>query len=190
MMVSDILMTTGVYSSTDIKLFESKTKTRSVSKDEILLNPGEVCKSFFFSITGAFYQFNYKDEIEENVLDLHVDHEWFLNQSSFIAQKPSDRFIKAYREGKILELDIVSLHCLIGESAAFLQLGKILQQATAQAYFFDNRLTPTQKYQYILENRGELIQKFPLKLIASYLKITPETLSRVRESLSKGKVIS
>ncbi|QHT67330.1 Crp/Fnr family transcriptional regulator [Rhodocytophaga rosea] len=184
------MMISGVYSHTDVKLFESKTTFRPVSKNEILLNKGEVCKSFFFSLTGAFYQYKYTDEGEENVLDLHVAHEWFLNQGSFISQTPSDRFIKAYCEGNILELDITSIHELIGESAAFLQLGKILQQATAQAYFFDNRLTPTQKYQYILDNRAALIQHFPLKWIASYLKITPETMSRVRESFAKGKIIS
>ena len=139
MMISDILMTCGVYSNTDVKLFESKTTIRCVSKNEILLNKGDVCKSFFFSLTGAFYQYKYTDEVEENVVDLHVDHEWFLNQGSFIAQTPSDRFIKAYSEGEILALDIASIHELIGESAAFLQLGKILQQATAQAHFFDNR---------------------------------------------------
>jgi len=48
-------------------------------------------------------------------------------------------------------------------------------------------MTPLQKYQYILDHRPDLIQQFPLKIIASYLKITPETLSRVRDKLSKGK---
>ncbi len=189
-MISDILKTTGIYSDTDIQLFESKTKFRTVSKDEILINRGEVCKSIFFNITGAFYQYNYKDEIEENVIDLHSDNEWFLNHSSFISQKPSDSFIKAYTESNILEFDIESLHCLIGKSPAFLQFGKILGQATSRVHFFDDRLTPTQKYQHILDNRRELIQKFPLKFIASYLKITPETLSRVREKISKGKMVS
>ncbi|QHT70867.1 Crp/Fnr family transcriptional regulator [Rhodocytophaga rosea] len=99
-------MTTGVYSHTEVKLFESKITVRRVAKNDILLNQGEVCKSFFFSLTGVFYQYKYTDEGEENVLDLHIDHEWFLNQGSFIAQTPSDRFIKAYSEGNILELDI------------------------------------------------------------------------------------
>ncbi|MEO5563434.1 MAG: hypothetical protein ABIR18_08365, partial [Chitinophagaceae bacterium] len=66
----------------------------------------------------------------------------------------------------------------------------IFEQATSRVHFFDNRLNPTEKYQYILDNKSGLLQKFPLKLIASYLKITPETLSRVRESFSKGKIAS
>jgi CRP-like cAMP-binding protein len=185
-MIADILGSTGFYNHSEVELFERNTTMRSMSKDEIVVNRGEICRSAFFNITGAFYQFNYKDEIDLNVIDLHCDNEWFLNHSSFISQKPSDSFIKAYTDGKILELDIESLHFLISRSPAFLQLAKIFDQATLRIHFFDNRLTPLEKYQYILNNRQQLIQIFPLKFIASYLKITPETLSRVRENLSKG----
>jgi len=185
-MIAGILRSTGLYSHEEVALFERHTTIRSMSKDEIVVHRGEICRTAFFNITGAFYQFNYKDEIDLNVIDLHCDNEWFLNHSSFISQKPSDSFIKAYTDGQMLELDIESLHFLIGRSPAFLQLAKIFDQASLRIHFFDNRLTPLEKYQYILTHRQQLIQKFPLKLIASYLKISPETLSRVRESLAKG----
>ena len=189
-MIADILSANGTYSYEDVQLFERTTKLRYIAKNEILLSPGQVCRSVFFNITGAFYQYNYKDEMEENVIDLHPGNEWFLNHSSFFSQKPSGSFIKAYSKSKVLELDIESLHYLISKSSAFLQIAKIFEQATSRIHFFDNRLSAYEKYQYILNNRRELIQKFPLKLIASYLKITPETLSRVRENYSKTKVIS
>ena len=189
-MISEILETNGFYSDTDIVLFESKVTFRNLLKDEILVKPGDVCNAIYFTIAGAVYQYNYIDEFQENVIDLHLDHEWFLNDNSFISQKPSVSFIKAYTDSKILELNIESLHYLIGKSPAFLQLGRIFEQATSRVRLFDNRLTPTQKYQHILDHRPDLIQKFPLKCIASYLKITPETLSRVRESFSKRKIVS
>lgn len=107
-----------------------------------------------------------------------------------MSQKPSESFVQAYAESEILELTVQSLHGLIAESPAFLQMGRILEQATARVHFFDNDLTPIQKYEHLLNNRPQLLQKFPLKIIASYLKITPETLSRVREKLARGKIIS
>lgn len=76
-------------------------------------------------------------------------------------------------------------HRLIGQSQSFLQMGKILEESTSRIDFFDNNNTQDEKYQYVLENKPELIQSFPQKLIASYLKITPETLSRVRNRFSK-----
>lgn len=189
-MIASILAKTGTYSENDKKLFEKRIVYRKIQKDEILLGEGEVCQSAYYLISGAFYQHNFKNEIDLNVIDLHIDNEWFLNQQSFIKQKPSEITLQAYTESEIFELSIVSIHVLIQESPAFFQFGKILEQPYNRVHFFDNNLTPTQKYQYILDNKPALLQNFPLKIIASYLKITPETLSRVRESFAKGKIIS
>jgi hypothetical protein len=65
-----------------------------------------------------------------------------------------------------------------------------MDSAVSRVIFFDNASTPTEKYLYILNNRLQLIQAFPLKMIASYLKITPETLSRVREKVTRPRDIS
>ena len=184
------LKNAGNYCDKDILIFEEKIKLRPDLKDEILLQEGVVCKSIFYNITGAFYQYNFNDDMEINVIDLHSDNEWFFNHNSFMAQKPSDTFIKSFTDSRIAEITIESLHELLTESPAFFHMFRILEQTNSRLHFFDNRLTPTQKYKYILDNRPELIQKFPLKIIASYLKISPETLSRVRESFSKGKITS
>ncbi|ULQ53206.1 Crp/Fnr family transcriptional regulator [Flavihumibacter fluvii] len=189
-MLTDILQTNGMYSPGDIQLFKRNITCRNLAKDEMLMCPGEISKSIYFLISGAIYQYGYIHEIEENVIDLHTDNDWFLCHNSFIAQKPSETYIKAFTESSILELGIESLHDLIGKSPAFLQLGKIFEQSTSRVQLFDHRLTPTQKYQFVLDNKPELLKKFPLKYIASYLKITPETLSRVRENFARGKIIS
>jgi hypothetical protein len=55
-----------------------------------------------------------------------------------------------------------------------------MDNAVSKIVLFDNALAPKEKYLYVLNNRQQLIQEFPLKMIASYLKITPETLNRVR----------
>jgi CRP-like cAMP-binding protein len=185
-MIADILSKIGYFSEADIQLLENRLIQKQVKKGEILLNQGEICKSIHFIIKGAFLQYNSKDEIEQNIIDLHLENDWFLNHQSFVSQKPSETIIEAYTESIVFEINIITLHSLIGQSPAFFQLGKVLEQINSRTYFFDNSLTPLQKYQYLLENRREIMQTFPLKIIASYLKITPETLSRVREKLSKG----
>lgn len=65
-----------------------------------------------------------------------------------------------------------------------------MESATERIHLFDNALNPIEKYNYILANKPELVQAFPLRMIASYLKITPETLSRVREKIVRPKSIS
>jgi CRP-like cAMP-binding protein len=186
-MIAQILAQTGTFSDADVALLEKRIIKREVKKDEILLREGEVCQSAFYNVSGSFYQYNWRDEIEMNVIDLHLKGDWFLNHHSFIVQKPSENIIAAYTDATVLELSVHTMHQLILESPAFFQLGSILEQAKSRLHFFDNRSTPLQKYQYILAHQPALIQHFPLKIIASYLKITPETLSRVRESLARSK---
>jgi len=77
-------------------------------------------------------------------------------------------------------LSIHSIHALVAKSQVFLQLGKLLDLATERTHFFDTSASPAEKYKYLQQNRSKLLQKFPQKMIASYLKIAPETLSRIR----------
>lgn len=180
-----ILNTVGSFTDTELVLFQKEVKLRHVKKNEILLQKGEVAKSIFFSFEGLFYQHKSNAENVLTVIDLHLDNEWILNHASFVKQQPSDSFISAFTDGCVLELSIESIHYLIGRSLAFLQLNKALENAVSRLHFFDNALTPLEKYQYVLNHKPLLIQSFPLKLIASYLKVTPETLSRVREKIVK-----
>jgi CRP-like cAMP-binding protein len=178
------LNSTGSYSDRDTSLFEKEVSIREVQKDQVLLKQGEVAKSIFFIAKGAVYQFETKPSLERNIIDLHVENDWFFNQKSLAFQIPSEGTIVAFTDSVILELSINSMHALINQSSAFFQFNKLLAQPALRLYFFDNLLTPQDKYRYILDNKRQLLQLFPLKMIAAYLKITPETLSRVREKLA------
>ncbi|MDN3582231.1 Crp/Fnr family transcriptional regulator [Mucilaginibacter flavus] len=184
-MSSNGLKITGQYSEEDALLFEKEVKFRQFEKDELLLNKGDVAKSIFFILKGAVYQYTLKSNLEHHVIDIHTENEWFVNHKSFVSQMPSDIYIRAFTACDILEVSIESIHFLIGQSPSFLQLNKVFDNSTSRVYFFDNLLTPLQKYQFIFESKPQLLQQFPLKIIASFLKITPETLSRVREKFAR-----
>jgi CRP-like cAMP-binding protein len=181
--LKEILDKIGHFSEEDCSLFEKYFTTIEVNKNEILLAEGEVCTAVYYLLSGAVYQYTLQD-VDENIIDLHLENEWFLNYSSFVSQKPSHTTIKVFADAYVLKLSMQAIHSLIAKSPAFLQLGKVLDNGLSRTHFFDNDMTPLQKYNYLLENRPAIIQAFPLKMIASYLKITPETLSRVRGNIS------
>ncbi len=180
-MINNILKTVGKFSQEELNLFEKYLIKNNFRKNEILLNEGTVCTKAWFILSGAIYQFKY-DDIDENVFDLHCENDWLVGHSSFVAHKPSTSIIKAYSDCEVWEINIDSIHALIARSPAFLQLGKILDTAVSRAHYFDNSLTPHEKYDYLIKTRPQLLQKYPLTIIASYLKITRETLSRVRSA--------
>jgi hypothetical protein len=103
-----------------------------------------------------------------------------FNQQSLIEQTPSNTTIKAFSKSEIIELSLNSFHSLCSKSQSFLQFGKILNQSANRIFIFDNSLKPNDKYNYINKVKPQLTKIFPIKMVASYLKIAPETLSRVR----------
>ncbi|MFT5213124.1 MAG: CRP-like cAMP-binding protein [Patiriisocius sp.] len=184
-LISGFLTKISGFSKEEMTLIKEELQFRTLSKEEILLDKGETCAALSFIISGALYQYKIDADGNKNIIDLNVANNWVINHKSFTTQKPSEYTIQAYEESTICLLTIDSIHRLIAKSQSFLKLGKVLEASISRIDFFDNNYTPDEKYQYVLENNFEITQKFPLKLIASYLKITPETLSRVRNRFSK-----
>uniref|UniRef100_UPI004048A4A6 Crp/Fnr family transcriptional regulator n=2 Tax=Roseivirga sp. TaxID=1964215 RepID=UPI004048A4A6 len=175
----DVLLGIGKFSNLDCELFGKYITRQKLSKNEYLLKEGEICTSLFFVIKGSFVQYQIKD-IDENIIDLHLGNEWMFNQDSLTEQIPSKTNIRAFSNSEVLTLTLHGFHYLCSKSQAFLQFAKILNQTKLRTSLFDSSLNPVEKYDFILKTKPELINTFPLKLIASYLKLTPETLSRVR----------
>lgn len=179
MTIQSILANIGQFSTFDLELFEKHTTQKVFNKNDILLKEGEICKSIYYILSGSFFQFQPKG-IDEIIIDLHLQNEWMFNHQSLIGQTPASTTIKAFTKAEVAELSLRSFHCLTSKSQSFLQFGKILNQTHNRTYIFDNSLNPTEKYDYIKKAKPRLAKVFPIKMIASYLKIAPETLSRVR----------
>jgi len=178
-MLKTDLDNTGIFSQSDFDRLEKYLVPRTLRKNEILLDQGQICQAVYFISSGSAYQFRYED-IDEKITDIHLPKEWCLNYSSFITQAPSENIIKANSETTAFGLSLTAIHELIAQSSVFLQLGKILQGATTRTHYLDNSMSPFERYNDLIKNRPLVLQMFPLKLIASYLNMTPETLSRVR----------
>jgi CRP-like cAMP-binding protein len=187
-MYSEILRATGTYTDDEVKLFEEAVTARVVPQNEFILRSGEVAQSMYYLLSGAIYQYELSPEQDRNIIDLRIQNEWFFDYQGLISQRPSEIYIQTYADSHILELSLDTVHYLTGRSIAFLQLNSVLGSVLEKMKFFDQAMTPTEKYTFMLNNRPRLIQTFPLKMISSYLKMTPETLSRVRKSISRRKI--
>ena len=158
---------------------ETKLTKKVFSKNDLLLVEGNCCNYVYYVISGAAYQFSYND-IDENIIGLYSEGDWCFSYYSFVNRKPSNTAIKAFSDMEVLELTGNSIHELIGLYPAFFKLGKILEQTITRIQYFDNGSTAFEKHNHLFLSRPDLFQNFPLKMIASYLKIAPETLSRIR----------
>ncbi|WP_276088646.1 Crp/Fnr family transcriptional regulator [Pedobacter sp. JY14-1] len=155
---------------------------KEIPKGDFLLRPSAVSNSIHFLIEGAAIHYD-GDGGDEGIFELYVKSDCMVGPGSFLSQQPSSQNIRAFSDSKILSLSIYALHELVGKSASYFQLGKVIQPSWFKAAFYDQDMSPDQKYAHLLEHKPEIVQQFPLKVIASYLKISPETLSRVRARL-------
>ncbi len=177
---SGLLRRAGQFSEQEQKLLKDELQFRNFKKEEPLLSKGSVCNIVYFLTEGSVVQYATDEEDQMLVIDLNVAQEWVLNHQSFTTRQPSEYTIQCFEDSSLYALPIEAIHRLIGKSQAFFQLGSILGETVNRIKFFDRKQRPDEKYLHILKNRPALLQSFPQKLIASYLKITPETLSRVR----------
>lgn len=177
-----MLRSLGIFSDFELELFDQNSEFKTVEKSEILLSEGEISKSVFFIKTGAIFQVQKIDD-EEKIIDLNIQNDWVFNFDSLTNQIPSNITIMAFAKSEVVELKLESLHKLISISQNFLQLNKIFNSLSAKIHIYDSNLNPSEKYNYLLKNKPQIIKIFPLNMIASYLKMRQETLSRVRANV-------
>jgi CRP-like cAMP-binding protein len=175
----------GRFSEHEQLLFTDKLKIITAAKNNIFLKKGQVCQALYFVNEGAIRQYYITENEDELTLNLFAENDWVLDFDSFAHQKPSKNALITLENSVIFELNIHDLHALIAQSQSFLLLAKAFNLGVIDSTY-DILTTPEEKYKYLLATRPNILQKFSLKYIASYLKMTPETLSRVRRKITYG----
>lgn len=179
--IFEILSAVGRFSDDDLLRFEQAAVLKEIPKGKDLLPRGYISQTVYFIVSGSAYQFEMdREEVEENIIGLYAAGDWCFNHASFVSQKPSKSVIRAYSDVVVRALSISAIHQLIASSPAFFQLGGLLERGVDRLRYFDSASTAKDKYEMLIAKKPAFLQEFPLKMIASYLNITPETMSRLR----------
>ena len=164
-------------------------KKMKVRKKKLLLREGAFCEYVYFIYKGAARGF-----INEGVKDITtwitVENEMITSIASLDVQAPSRENIQVIEDSELFALHYDHLNALYEQFPSFNSMGrKLLQRyyGDAERRAFIARLTNAEtKYRHFLDRYQDLVNRIPLKYIASFLGITIETLSRVRKKLSEG----
>jgi len=170
----------GPLAEHEIEMLRTLAHERAFKKNQLILKAGTICSSFYFLLQGAVYQFKPNANDAKTFTHLNIKNDWIVDNKSFTSQQPSDRNIEAFTDCEMIEVPIQALHKLIKYSQTFLGFARVMNQAEDRVTLLQQAETPANKYQLLEQQFPEIIKTFPLKVIASYLKMTPETLSRVR----------
>jgi CRP/FNR family transcriptional regulator, anaerobic regulatory protein len=163
---------------------------QEVKKETILLHEGSVCKNCWFLAEGlmrSYHNIDDKDITARIMFTTNI----VISPGSFFRQIPAIESIETLSDCIVGVLSFVDLQKLY---AAFPEFNYHVRLIT-ELYFYKQeqflymlrKHDAIAKYEYFVENFGTILKDIPQKYIATFLNIAPETLSRVRAKMGKGK---
>lgn len=173
----------------DKKYVEERFEVKHLKKKEILLAGGSVSNHMRFISQGCLYTYAMDENGVERVLQIGIENWWVNDLNSFFTKAPSAYSIKAIDESIMIQIHRDALEILFKEvpkMERFFRL-KIQNAYTAQQARFLSTVIETaeERYEKFRSKYGNLEQRVPQYLVASYLGITPEFLSAIRKKTNK-----
>lgn len=171
-----------------LKEVEVLFKTKKVDKGKIILQLGEVCQYTYFVTNGCLRSYVIDDKGKEHILQFAIENWWISEQISFINHEPSMYFIDAVEDTEFVQTDEHGwneFHKIVPEAS---EMNRKLQLNSLRS--FQKRLVShlsasgEQRYLSFIKTYPPLALRLPQKMIASYLGVTPESLSRIRKELA------
>ena len=159
-------------------------RTRTLLKDEFLLSENQPCNFLTFIKTGSFRSFHVKSNGNSSILMLNSNNEFISNYESFISGLPSNIYIQAIEKSEVITISKIALNRLLEDSLYWNKLGRIL----TENIFVIAKLrlesiiykTPEERYRDLITNSPSFLEKYALTDIASFIGVTPQSLSRIR----------
>lgn len=174
-------------SSQDFENVKRHFVPKKVRKKQYLLDPGERSNQLAFVEKGALFSYSTTEKGASNVVQFAFEGWWMADLYSFFTQEPSQLTIEAMEESELLILRAENFQPLLDDVPAMESYFRILYQ---NAYVALQRrieatigLSAEDRYKRFLEEDGQLMLRVPQHLIASFLGVTPETLSRIRRQV-------
>jgi CRP-like cAMP-binding protein len=182
----DRLSVLGIQSKEeDFKHIVPILKRKSFKKGEIILNKGDICKETYFIVKGLLRSFQILSNGNEKTYVLANENRLFTEHTSFISQTPATDFLEAIEDTDVLSFTYDDLMKVYKKSHALESIGRQLSDVNFIAA--KNKLMSlmnddaTTRYTDFLKTYKNILPRIPQNIIASYLGITPQSLSRLKK---------
>ncbi len=176
--------TTTPLNGDEIDLIQSFFTAKKFRKRQYFLQEGELCKYTAFIVKGAMRQYRVDDKGEEHIIKIYIENWWATDRESLMNQTPSIYFIDAWEDTESLLVTKAAMIDLVNRIPA---LSECIRKLDVNFAIASQRrlnaaisLSAEERYHDLEKTYPEFIQRFPQHIIASYLGINRETLSRIR----------
>jgi len=162
---------------------------KKVKKDEFLLSKDEHCRHTFFVEKGLLRQYSIDEKGKEHILSFAPENWFVTDRESAYFNKPSAYFIQALEDSQVVLIDETFIQLLSKKIQTFTDFNNRLLHNHIR--HLQNRINlllsavAEDRYLQFVKMYPDILLRVPQTMVASYLGITPESLSRVRRELAR-----
>jgi len=171
---------------TEWKALENKLSIQHIPKGSSLIRQGEICRTVSFVNKGLVRIYYLSDGKEINT-GFIGENEYVSAYSSFLTRQPSAENIDALEDCELINLSFEDMQEQYISHPIYERFGRKIAEKlyvmVASHTTLLLTLSPEERYQLLLREQPSLIQRVPQYMIASFIGITPEHLSRTRKKL-------
>lgn len=177
------------FTEAETKAISCKTSRQVFNKGERFITEGEVNTSSGFICNGLMRLFYIKDN-KEFTVKFFYKNSWIGNLQSIHHGEPSQYYLEAIVKTELLVFESSAMNQLFNEVPPFERYIRLMIDSAFRQLIREKAdrllLTPEEQYLQLLETHAALIERVPLKQIASFLNIEPGSLSRIRKRISRN----
>lgn len=163
------------------------TFEKSFDKKQYFVEPGRACNYQYFILEGSCYSYYVNEKGDKSAIQLAIENHWITDSSSFFTNKSAVSTIETLEPTRALLLSKENLDILCKRHPIFDRYYRILLQNAMSTLYYRIAKTNSEdaehRYREFAQLFPHFIQRIPQFLIASYLGIKPQSLSRIRREI-------
>ena len=171
----------------EVELCQQFFLEKKLKRRQYLLHQDNVCKYTTFVVSGLLRAYTIDDEGEEHIIQFASEGWWLTNLYSYKTGKPSVINIDALENSVVLLLSRSDEEALLTKVPKLEHYFRLLLEngliAVEQRLIYSLGRPAEEKYLNFIQTYPDLVKRIPLHMVASFLGVTPETLSRVRKQI-------
>lgn len=172
------------------KITEQVLKVRTYKKGELIVKEGQVCNNVSF-INSGLVKMYFMVNGKEKIIGFCNELNYICDYQSFLTRKPANSYVQALENTEVVETSFDDLQMIYEKVPEANKLGRKIAEGLflemCEANHAEANETIIQRYRKVINEHPWLMQRVPQYMIASYLGITPEALSRIKSRVHNKK---
>ncbi|WP_159732155.1 Crp/Fnr family transcriptional regulator [Sphingobacterium sp. 18053] len=171
------------------EILVSHLRIVKVKKKQFIVQPDFVCQCRSYVLKGALQTYLVTNEGQEHVIALSVEDWWTSDFASYITQQPATLFVEAIEDSTLIQLSYKDEQELYEQVPKFERFFRLQVERSGVAIqkrmLWSISKTAEERYDELINRQPQFLQRFPQYVIASYLGMTTQFLSKIRNQKAK-----